>query len=243
VIRRIQNDLDLLHAAFILANKSGDQLQDHSVFLYFQNLLQTSGVPQVNQHFVSLSGSNSFLSGVSRGNTFQASFLDPPHVLSCFCSLLHFGALSVAFSGTDSTTTLLPARARRESCFADSDLNPALQLALFLTSAALAPSRYLVFLSSPILEPYSNRLGHLIGGSVVQSGLALIPICGDVPRFTQSYEGNAAFVFSTIDEQQDSELAKKMSTFRASGTPFMHIHIPDAPQLLPETFKGRLPLL
>jgi hypothetical protein len=67
-------------------------------------------------------------------------------------------------------------------------------------------------------------LGHLIGGSVVQSGLELIPICGDVPRFTQSYDGNAAFVFLTIDEQQDSELAKKMSTFRASGTPFMRSH-------------------
>jgi hypothetical protein len=57
----------------------------------------------------------------------------------------------------------------RESRLADSDPNPAPQLALFLASAILAPSRYLVFLRSPILELYSNRLGHLIGGSVRSS--------------------------------------------------------------------------
>lgn len=239
-ICRAANSIDIFHAGFILANKNGSKLEDHALFLHFQDLLRSHGIPSVNQHFVSLTESSSFLAGVSREYTFRASFFDPPNVLSSYSSLLHFGALLIALSVLDPENALRQARATRELCSVDSDTNPALQLALFLSAAALAPCHQLVFLTSPALSPYSTRLGHLVGGSLVQETSRLIPICGDVPRSTQGLEENSAFVCLTSNAESDTDLHETMAAFRSAQVPFLHVQLSDAADLLSESFKWEI---
>jgi hypothetical protein len=103
---------------------------DQALFLHFQRWLDLAHPSDVNRRFAVQTEPNSFLSSLSRGYTFRASFLDPPQVLSSYCSLIHFGGLLVALSS---------ARAMRQLCSTESPLDPALQLAVFLATAALAP--------------------------------------------------------------------------------------------------------
>ncbi len=239
-ISRLQNSVDIPHTGFILANKSGDKLEDQALFLYFQRLLQLSHATDVNRHFAAQTEPNSFLSALSRGYAFRASFFDPPHVLSSYCSLIHFGALLVALSQVDAKDALTSARAMRQLCSTHSPLNPALQLAAFLSTTALAPCSYLIFLSSPSLVPYSSRLGHLIAGSLTHEGSKLIPITGQVPSLTDGFQKNAAFVFLTLNGERAPALSEKMGAFRIAGVPFIHIEVPGAAELLPETFKWEI---
>ncbi len=239
-VRRLQDSLDLSRTGFILASKGGEKLEDQALFLHFQHLLEMSNAGDVSRRFAAQTQPNSFLSALSRGYSFRASFLDPPNVPSSYCSLLHFGALLVGLSVIDAEDVLSSARATRQLCSVSSASNPALQLAAFLSTATLATCRYLVFFSSPSLAPYSYRLGHLIGGSLTQSSVELIPICGDVPLSTDGFQDAAVFVFLTLQGQDTPEIHEKMRFFEDSNTPFVHIHIQDVAQLLPETFKWEI---
>ncbi len=239
-IQHLASRIDLMKSGFILANKVGDRLEDHALFLYFQHLLKSASVPEVSRHFVSVTERNSFLAGISQGYMFRASFLDPLHLLSSYCSLIHFGALLISLSQIEAPSAVSSVRSIRELCKSNSQSNPALQLAIFLSSAAVSSCRYLFFLSTPSLSAYSNRLGHLIGGSLAKEGAGLIPVCGDVPRTTDNIEGQAAFVFLKLAGENDPELTAKLEGFRASGVPCVLIEVTLAADLLPETFKWEI---
>ncbi len=126
-----------------------------------------------------------------------------------YCSLLHFKALMTGLSVIEPQTALSSIRAMRELCKADSESNPALQLAAFLFSAAIASCRYLIFLTAPSLAAYSNRLSHLIGGSMVKQACGIIPVSGNVPRITKGIRDSAAVVFLTFAGDETRSLTKK----------------------------------
>ena len=236
-ISRLENAIDLAQTGFILANKAGDRLEDQALFLHFQHNLELFRYAEANRHFVAQTEANSYLDTIARSYPFRAAFLDPPHTLSSYCSLLHFGALLTGLSILTIDQALAAARSMRQLCSEDSSSNPAIQLAAFLATAALSHSRYLIFLSAHSLAPYSCRLANLVGSSFPEEGPGLLPICGVVPRITESFQKDACFVFLTLQGEADPELQEKMQAFRKSAIPFVHIHLPDLPALLPETFK------
>lgn len=121
-----------------------------------------------------------------------------------------------------------------------SEVNFALDLGVFLSSAAVSSCRYLIFLSSPSLTAYSNCLGHLLGGSLAKEGCELVPVTGDVPHPSERMEKSAAFVFLTWADECDAELEQKMRAFRAAGVPFVWVQIASVADLLPETFKWEI---
>lgn len=239
-IRRSAAKIDMLRTLFVLADKAGDRLEDQSLFLYFQHLLTSAVVPNVNRHFISLTEENSFLAGISQGYTFRASFLDPPQILSSYSSLLHFGALLTGLSVIEHQASVLSIRTMRELCKVHSSANPALELAIFLSTVSVACCRYLIFLTSPALAAYSDRLGHLIGGSFAKGHIGLIPVSGGTPRNTGGFQENAAFVVLTRKDKADGELTAKLDDFRAAGVPCVHIQIAGPADLLPETFKWEI---
>jgi transaldolase / glucose-6-phosphate isomerase len=236
-IRRLENTVDVSHTGFVLANKAGDRLEDQALFLHFQHKLQLIRFADANRHFIAQTEANSYLDMLSRSYPFRASFLDPPNTLSSYCSLLHFGALLTAFSILSIDQILSAARSMRQLCSVDPPLNPALQLAAFLVAAALSHSRYLVFLSSCSLAPYSCRLENLIGSCFPEEGPGLLPVCGNVPRLTQSFQKDACFIFLTLEGEPAPDLYEKIEVFRKSAIPFVHIHMPELSAVLQETFK------
>lgn len=80
--------MDLAKAGFVLANNTRDKLEDHDLFLHFQRVLGSASGSRANRQFTVMTKSNFFLAGISQSYTFRAAFLEPPNILSSYCSLL-----------------------------------------------------------------------------------------------------------------------------------------------------------
>jgi hypothetical protein len=242
VIQESEERLDLSRTLFVLANKKSYGLKAHCLFLYFQDKLQAIEARRASRHFVSETEPQTFLATVSRGHMFRDILPDPLAIPPEYCSLLHFGAIFTAVGVAGPEQVLAAANEMCLACTLSDPpaANPALQLAAFLTSAAESHRSYLAFLASPSLMAYRRRLVQLIGGSMAREGPGLIPLMLDVPRDTQAFENETAFVLLTCSGDNDAELAEIRSRFQSSGIPFLHIEIAQPFDLLPETFKWEI---
>jgi len=237
-IYRAEKQINLERTLFIFASNAGYRLEDHALFLYFRGKLQAAGVPQPLQHFVAETEPGSYLATLGRAYNFRTTFSDPPGILATFISLRHLGALLVSQLAQEPEGILAAAKEMHQACsrVAVPAENPALQLAAFLSAAALAKRQYVAFQATPSLIPYTSCLNQLIGGSLAKEGPGLIPIDGGIPRDTRALEDQAVFAVLTYGGDTDPELFEVMSRFRFSGVPFVHLQIADPLQLLPETF-------
>jgi hypothetical protein len=237
-IYRAEKQLNLERTLFIFASKAGYRLEDHALFLYFREKLQAAGVPHPLQHFVAQTEPGSYLASLSRGYKFRAVFADPPGILATFTSLRHLGALLVSRLANEPEGIVAAAKEMHHACSPGTipAENPALQLAAFLSGAAVAKRQYVAFLATPSLVPYTYCLSQLIGGSLAKEGPGLIPIDGEVPRDTHALEEKAVFAVLTRAGDTNPELSDMMSRFRVSGVPFVHVQIVEPLDLLPLTF-------
>jgi transaldolase/glucose-6-phosphate isomerase len=236
-IYRAEKQFNLERTLFIFASKAGYRLEDHALFLYFRERLQAIGVPLPLQHFVAQTELGSYLATIGREYNFRATLVDPPGILAPFTSIRHLGALLLSRLAQEPEGIVAAAQEMRHACsrVAIPAENPALQLAAFLSSAALAKRQYVAFLATPSLVPYTSCLSQLIGGSLAKEGPGLIPIDGEVPRDTRALEEKAAFAVLTYAGDTDPGLSDMMSRFRFSGVPFVHVQIAEPLGLLPVT--------
>ena len=238
-ILRAEKETNLERTLFIFASKAGCRLEDHALFLYFREKLQAAGVPQPLQHFVAETEPGSYLATICREYKFRATFADPPGILATFISVRHLGALLVSQLPQDPEVIVAAANVVHHACSPGTipAENPALQLAAFLSGAAVAKRQYVAILATPSLVPYTHCLSQLIGGSLAKEGPGLIPIDGDVPRDTRALEEKAVFAVLTYAGDEDPELHDLMSRFRFSSVPFVHVQIAEPLDLLPVTFS------
>ena len=238
-IYRAETQLNLERTLFIFASKAGYRLEDHALFLYFREKLQAAGVPQPLQHFAAETEPGSYLATIGREYKFRATLADPPGILAPFTSVWHLGALLASLLAKETEGIVAAAKEMHNACssVAIPAENTALQLAAFLSGAALAKRQYVAFLATPSLVPYTYCLSQLIGGSLAKEGPGLIPIDGEVPRDTRALEEKAVFAVLTYAGDTDPELSDMMSRFRVSGVPFVHVQIVEPLDLLPVTFS------
>ena len=237
-IHRAETQLNLERTLFVFASKAGYRLEDHALFLYFRDKLQAAGVPQPAQHFVAQTEPGSYLGSLTRQYRFRAVCTDPPGILATFSSVRYFGSTLTAILMLEPEGIVAAAKEMHHACSCDAvpAENPALQLAAFLSGAAVAKRRYVAFLATPSLVPFTYCLSQLIGGSLAKHGPGLIPIDGEVPRDTRGLEQQAAFAILTYVGDTDPKLYDLMSRFRLSGVPFVHVQIAEPLGLLPATF-------
>jgi hypothetical protein len=236
-IYRAEKQINLERTLFIFASKAGYRLEGQALFLYFMEKLQSLGVPQPPQHFVAETEPGSYLATLGREYNFRATFADPSGILAPFTSLRHLGALLVLQLAQEPEGIVAAAKEMHLACSCDAipAENPALQLAAFLSGAAVAKRRYVAFLATPSLVPYTYCLSQLIGGSLAKKGPGLIPIDGEVPRDTHGLEQKAAFAILTYAGDTDPKLCDLMSRFRFSAVPFVHVQIAEPLGLLSAT--------
>jgi hypothetical protein len=233
-----EKEMDLEHSLFIFASRARYRLEDQTLFLYFMDKLRRTNASRPLQHFVAATQKGSYLDAMSRGYKFRATFTDPMGILATYTSVRHFGALLTSRSTLEPEAISSAAVAMHRACSPSTipAENPALQLAAFLSSAALAKRGFLAILASPTLVPYTLCLSQLIGGSMAKDGSGLIPLAGDIPRDTCALEDKAVFAVLSYAGDADTELSDLVSRFRFSAVPFVHMQFAEPLDLLPGTF-------
>lgn len=237
-ISRTESELNLRGSLFLFAGKAGYRLEDHALFLYFMDRLQSAGASQPPQQFVAATEPGSYLASLGREYNFRHTLPDQPGILSTYYSVLYFGAFLTTLFTMEPTAIGAAAKEMHRACSPTTvpAENPALQLAAFLSCAALAKREYLAILASPTLVPYTHCLSQLIGGAMAKEGPGLIPLAGDLPRDTRALEDKALFVILTYVGDADTELTDLMSRFRFSGVPFVHLQVAEPLDLLTGIF-------
>ncbi len=237
-ISMVEKGINLERCLFIFASKAGYRLEDHALFLYLRDKLQSAGVSQPGRHFVAETVPESYLASIGLEYKFRAVFHDVPGVLASFTSSRHLSALLASQFQMEPEAIIAAAQAMRGACSPSTipAQNPSLQLAAFLSCSVLAKREYLTILASPTLVPYSNYLSQLIGSSMAKQGPGLIPLSGDIPRDTRALEDKAVFAILTNPGDSDPDLSDLITRFRFSGVPFLHLQVAEPLDLLPATF-------
>ncbi len=240
--RAVENEIDLPHTVFLFDNKSSFGLEHHSLFLYFWHRLELAGIQEPRLHFASHTVSSSYLASVTKDYKFRFKLKEPAGIPSVFGSIRYFAGHLAAFACVPTNEVLTCAKESRASCSrgADQGENPALQLAVFIASAANARVPFLYFLAPPLLGPYAALICQLVGGSLCREGQRPVPISLSAPCSTESFEDSGAFVILTRGEEVDPTLQAQISRIEEKAIPFIHIRLSQPLDLLAEIFKWQV---
>ncbi|HEV2101458.1 MAG TPA: hypothetical protein VGR58_01650 [Candidatus Acidoferrum sp.] len=237
-IQRSVAQIDPEKTLFLMVNKSGYRVEDHSLFLYFQKEIQKRSSPLPARHFVAEAEPNSFLATVAGQYGFRHLLELPPAIPALFCSLVDIAALLVALAHVQPEVIRMACREMKKAHVEPvaGRANPACELAALLSASAAHGRKFIVFLASKKLAPFADSLCRLVGGSLGKGETGLYPLSETESCRPEVYQGNSSFVILRHGEEMDPFLTRAASELRSHGIPLVEIPVNDPLDLLRETF-------
>ena len=240
-IRRSQALIDLEKTLFLIVNKSGYRVEDHSLFLYFQKEIQKRTSTPAS-HFVAEAEPNSFLATVAKQYGFRYLLELPPQIPALFCSLVEIAALLVTVADVQPDVIRIACREMRKA-YAEpvpGRANPACELAALMSASAAQGRKFIVFLASRKLAPFADSLCRLVGGSLGKGETGVYPLSETESFRTEVYQGNSSFVILRHGEEMEASLTRAASELRSRGVSLVEIEIKDPLDLLRQTFLWQI---
>ena len=241
-IRQAETQLNLSKTLILLVNKSGYQLEDHSLFLYFRKKLENELAGVATKQFVAASERNSFLAALAAEYSFRFHLELPAGIPAPYCSLIFLGVLLLALAEVE-PEVLRAACNDMKRMFADGSsiaTNPVCELAAFLNATARGGRRFVNFLAAASLAPFAAALCPLVGGSLGKGEEGLFPMVQVVPCATQPFEDVSSFVVFRNGGETDASLEQCVSALRERGTPFLELVVASPLDLLRQTFRWQV---
>jgi hypothetical protein len=176
-IRILESELDLRRTVFLVASKTGKNLEMHALLLCCLARLKSVGVANPGAQFVAITEDGSYLATLASENKFLAVFEEPHGFRGRFSGVQHYGLLLGGLCGFDSAKILAAIEASRQECRRTSPIeqNPAANFAAFLAALVATGHRRLVIRSSEKLLPLAKRLAHLVGCSSCKGESGILP--------------------------------------------------------------------
>ena len=241
-LRAFEEVLHLDRTLFVLVNKSGKDIETHSLLLYFLEKLRMLGIQAPARHIVTLTEENSYLGELAGEYDFLDSFLAPPGIHSRYSSLIHFNFFLAALCRLDPNDLLTRMRSMRDACgpSAQRETNPALALAALLTAAEIEGLDRLGFFSTDSLKPVARRIGYLVGASTGKKGRGIVPIF-EGPSYGLEMLKQGCFVaILKMAGEEERELGRTYEALREAGVPMVTIELNGPGELAVEPFKWEI---
>lgn len=241
-IRRSEVQIDIEKTLFLMANKSGYRVGDHSLFLYFLKEIQKRASTLPASHFIAEAEPNSFLATVAKQYGFRYLLELPPAIPTLFCSLMDIAALLAAVADVQPEVIRIACREMKKA-YAEpvpGRANPACELAALLSASVAHGREFIVFLASKELAPFADSLCRLLGGSLGKGETGVYPLSETESCRTEVYQGNSSFVLLRHGEEMEPFLTRAASELRSHGVSFVEIEIKDPLDLLRETFLWQI---
>ena len=237
-IREAERQAESSKTLVVLVNKSAYQLEDHSLFLYFQKKLQSEAAGSVAGQFVAAGDSHTFLGSIAAEYQFRYFLGLPSGISAAYCSVIHLAVLLKVFARAELDTIRI---ACRETKKPDGDPslaveNPPCEICAFLLATIKTGRPFLCFLASPDLTPFASALCRLVGGSLGRGENGLFPVVNTIPCATGPWEEAASFIVLRNQAAAEREVENCASELRSRGIPFLEITVADPLDLLRHTF-------
>ena len=235
----VDRSLDLAHALFIVASKSGSTIETLSQFAYFLDRVQQAGLPSLGKHFITITDPGSRLDKLAQEQGFRRVFRNPADIGGRYSALSYFGLVPAALWGADVNELLNSASEMTAACGpqAPAETNPALRLGALLGVAALQGCDKLFLLASRQVEPLGNWIEQLVAESTGKEGRGLVPIVAAPETPLELLEQGALTVALTMDGQDDAALQRTMNTLDQRGAPVVEIRMAAPADLGAEFFR------
>jgi transaldolase/glucose-6-phosphate isomerase len=234
-VRALEAQLDLRHAVFIVASKSGTTQESLSLFRIFWQRLQGL-VPAPGRHFLAITDPKTPLERLASERGFRRTFLAPPDVGGRYSALSVFGLLPLALIGGDGARLLDAAR----RCAAENGPNvpagPALALGAALGALALAGRDKVTFVTSEALAGFPDWIEQLIAESTGKEGKGIVPVVGEPLGQPAVYGGDRFFVSLSLEGEAEPALGD----LAAAGHPVARFRLADRYDLGAEILRWEM---
>ena len=176
-LRSLERGLDFARTLFIVASKSGKNLEVHALLLYFLAKVKAAGIVSPGANFVSVTEDGSYLASLAIENHFQAVVSEPHGFSGRFSGIQHYGLLLAGLCELGLQPILAGIESVRGECVRHEPIeqNPAAKLGAFLAALAQSGFHRLLFQAPPNLTPIVRRLAHLVGCSSCKDGKGILP--------------------------------------------------------------------
>jgi glucose-6-phosphate isomerase len=181
-INTVEKALDLEHAAFVVASKSGSTLEPNILMAYFyQRMVETVGAGQAAAHFIAITDPGSSLEQRAKKDGFRQIFHGVPSIGGRFSALSAFGVVPAAVVGVDCKRLLENTQQMVTACAATAAVadNPGVLLGCLLGVAAHNGHDKLTLIASPQLASMGAWLEQLIAESTGKQGKGVLPLDGE----------------------------------------------------------------
>ena len=241
-IRRIEAQTEIEKTLFLLANKSGYRVGDHSLFLYFQRAIRRGVSTASGRHFAAETEANSFLASIAKTHGFRFTLELPQGIQALFRTLVDLAALLVVLARVEPEVIRVACREMKKAYSEPipGGANPTCELAALLSATVASGKGFGVILTSPGLAPFAASLCKLVGGSLGKGEFGLYPLPETVPCRTEVYKEKASFVVLRNGEEDEPLLGQTVSDLKDLGIAFLEIAIADPLDLLRETFRWQI---
>jgi len=176
-INALLSQLDLKRTLFLVATKTGKNLEMHAMLLYLLAKTRSAGMISPAKNFVAITEEGSYLSAIAMENRFRAVLTEPSGFRGRFSGVVHYGQLLSGLCEIDIHKIVAAVREMREQCKLERPLqaNPAVLLAAFLTAVAQTGFHRLLIRSTPELSPFAERIAHLVGSGTCKEEKGIVP--------------------------------------------------------------------
>jgi glucose-6-phosphate isomerase len=235
----VDRSLDLAHALFIVASKSGSTIETLSQFSYFLGRVQQAGLPSPGKQFIAITDAGSRLDKLAQEQGFRRVFRNPADIGGRYSALSYFGLVPAALWGADVNELLNSASEMMAACGpqAPPENNPALRLGALLGVAAQQGCDKLFLLAPRQVQPLGNWIEQLVAESTGKEGRGIVPIVAGPETPLELLEQGALTVALTMDGQENAALQRTINTLEERGAPFAEIRMAAPADLGAEFFR------
>jgi transaldolase/glucose-6-phosphate isomerase len=240
-VRAVEKRIDLRHALFIVASKSGTTLEPLAFFKYFWKKMEET-VDDAGQHFIAITDPGTSLVQLAEEKGFRRTFLAPPDLGGRYSALTVFGLVPAALMGVDVRRLLSRARdAARDSAAGVSEHeHPGLMLGAALGELAIKGKNKVTFLAPPSLESFPDWLEQLIAESTGKDGGGIVPVVNEPLAGPDVYGKDRFFVYFNIVDERSEKIKNRVLELEAAGHPVVHINLNDRYDVGFEIFKWEM---
>ncbi len=176
-IRALEKLLDFRRVVFLVASKTGKNLESHALLLYLLAKVKAAGVAQPASRFIAITEDGSYLAALAAENRFQAVFGEPHGFRGRFSGVQHYGLLLGGLCGMDAVKIIAKIEEVQRECGGSAAVseNPAACIAAFLAAAVESGYHRLIVRAPEKLMPLARRLAHLVGCSTCKNDTGIVP--------------------------------------------------------------------
>lgn len=239
-IQALENEVDPSRCLFLVSSKSGTTLETMSLFRYFWEVVQRTGIP-AGPHFMAVTDPGTPLEQLARQRGFQNIFKAPPDVGGRYSALSDFGMVPAVLIGLDPEKILDSGQRALDLLASDSRgyKSPGMWLGALLGELGQERNK-LTLITTPSLSEFPNWIEQLVAESTGKQGRGILPVVDERGMGSEEYAGDRIFVQFLLENEDPGTFQEMAHGLARAGHPVVCIHLASRYALAEEMYNWEL---